>query len=126
MNDMALLAGKDPARVYCLANPNDFYCGVREMSRLGWVTETNRKDGPRVIGGDTAKDGDLVTLFGDVLMSRSLEAHRADQERSWSVADARSKAIGQRGGVDGVVGPTGRPAYFVESPEETIERGRAL
>lgn len=120
--EQAKIRNTDPERVYCLANPNDFDTGVAEMQRLGWVIETHRKDGPRVMGGETAKDGDTLTLGGQLLMSRSRAAQEAYEKEKAAVAALRSASIGQRGGVDGLVGPTGRPAEFNRDPREYIVR----
>lgn len=116
--DQAFLRNLNSERVYCLANPDDFHTGVPEMLRLGWELETHRKDGPKFVGGLTAKDGDLMTYGGDVLLSRTKESQREYEAKKQSMADMRSKAIGQPGGVDGVRGTTGRPAQHTEDPRE--------
>jgi hypothetical protein len=125
VTDAIQIGNQDPTRVYCLANPNDFYCGVPEMQRLGWEIERSRKDGPRIFGGEASKDGEVVTVLGQVLMSRSRAKQAEYEARKAAVADMRSKSIGARGGVDGIVGPTGQVAQFSQSPEETIERVRS-
>lgn len=124
INDIACYTQLDPNRVYVEANPNDFYCGVQEMKRQGWEIETYRKDGPRIVGGETAGDGSALTRYGNVLMSRTRASHEEYERRKQQVAADRSKAIGQKGGYDRVVGPTGQLAYHVESPEEYVERGK--
>lgn len=116
---------KDPGRAYCLANPNCNRTGVREMQRLGWAIESHRKDGPKLEGGDTSKDGDMLTYDGQVLMSRPAEMEAQRAERVREVAALRSKAIGQRGGVDAITGPTGQAAYFAQDPSEFVERSRS-
>jgi len=125
ITDVAHIANKDPNRVYCLANPNDAYCGADEMVRQGWEVETVRKDGPRVTGGAAASDGSAVTMFGQVLMSRSREAHEAYEARKADVANMRSRAIGQRGGIDPFVGPAGKVAEHTVDPGEYVERFRS-
>lgn len=123
INLQAELTNLDPARVYCKANPNDYFTGVPFMQRNGWVVETHRKDGPRVVGGLTSKDGDVLTIAGDYVMSRSREAHAAYEAAKHKVADLRSKAIGQRGGVDQVRGDNGRLAEHQEDAREQFVRG---
>lgn len=119
INEQAELINKDPNRVYCKASPNDYYTGVPALMRLGWVVETHRKDGPRVIGGMTSKDGDALTIAGDYVMSRSREAQEAYERSKNKMADMRSAAIGQRGGVDGVRGDNGSMAYHDPSRPES-------
>lgn len=92
---MAVLKNQDPNRVYCLANPNDYHTGVNWMQRLGWVVETWRKDGVKVIGGATQNDGDALTVGGDMVMSLPRAVHEERLRSGWAVADTRSKSIGQ-------------------------------
>lgn len=117
IGDRAILTNMDPAREYCLANPNDSRTGVPEMLKFGWVIENHRKDGPK-IDGLTSKDGDLLTVEDQVVMSRPRELHKAALKRAWDIADVRAKAIGQPGGIDGVRGDGGRPAQFADDPRE--------
>jgi hypothetical protein len=121
INDAVSIAGQDPARVYVLADPNEHYCGVSAMQELGWEVERQRKDGPRMRGGQTAKDGDLITKFGQVLMSRPREIHEMFMKQAADVANQRAAAIGQPGGVDGVRGTTGKVAHNETS--EYVTRG---
>lgn len=121
INDTAYIVGQDPERVYVLADPNEHYCGASAMAELGWEVERHRKDGPRVRGGLTAKDGDTITKFGQVLMSRPRAMHEQYLAMAAAMADQRAKAIGQPGGVDGVRGATGRVAYNETS--EYVTRG---
>lgn len=120
MTEAAHITNKDLKRHYILANPNDPWCGVQEMQRLGYEIERHRKDGPRVIGGETAKDGDVLTLFGQYVMSEPLDRYREREARKQSVADMRSNAIGQPGGVDQVRGATGRLANWAVPPDEHV------
>lgn len=122
VNDLVVLVNKDPNRVYRLANPNDKIAGVQHLSRLGYVVETQRKDGPRIDGGDIVSDGSHVSWMGDVLMSAPLETEQKFATKARSVAEQRSKAIGQRGGVDGV-SVYGEAAHW-KGTEEYIERVR--
>ena len=122
VTDISRIRNLDPKRHYILANPNDPWCGVQEMVRLGYVIETHRKDGPRVIGGETSKDGDVVTQFGQYLMSIPMEIHRQREAAKQGVADMRSNAIGQPGGVDQVRGATGRLANWALPPDEHVVR----
>lgn len=116
----ARIGNKDPNRVYCLANPNDFETGVPEMESQGWIVETKRKGGPTVIGC-TASDGSALTVGGQILMSRSREAQQRYEEEKVRMSSLRSQAIGQKGGIDAVVNrATGRAAYVQEN--ETNER----
>lgn len=92
---MAVLKNQDPNRVYCLANPNDYHTGVNWMQRLGWVVENHRKDGVKVIGGQTANDGDALMVAGDYVMSLPRALHEERLRKGWDVADTRAKTIGQ-------------------------------
>lgn len=121
INDQLFIVGQDPERVYMLADPNEHYCGVSAMAELGWEVERVRKDGPRVRGGLAAKDGDVVTKFGQVLMSRPRAMHEAYLAQAAATANLRAQAIGQPGGVDGVRGPTGKVAHNESS--EYVTRG---
>lgn len=114
------LRNLDPARVYCLANPNDFETGVPEMERLGWVIETKRKDGPQVVGGATAADGTALTVGGQIVMSRSREAQRRYEDEKIRMSTLRAQAIGQKGGVDGVRGDRGQLAHVQTNEEERV------
>jgi hypothetical protein len=118
MHSQVVLRNLDPARVYCLANPNDFYCGVAAMKGLGWVLEYGRKDGPKVLGGETAKDGDLLTVGDQVVMSRPRVMQEEYEREKLAVAARRSESIGQPGGSDPFRGPTGRIPQFTEDPRE--------
>lgn len=124
INDLIEIVNRDPKRVYRLANPNDRIAGVQHLQRLGYIVETQRKDGPRIVGGDVVSDGTHVSWMGDVLMSAPLEVEERAAAKARDVAAMRSRAIGQKGGVDGVIGPTGQAAYFVQDPSEHIERVR--
>jgi hypothetical protein len=93
------------------------------MQEQGWVIETHRKDGPRTRGGETAKDGDALTVGGQLVMSRPLAMHEEYLRQGWEVADRRAQAIGQQGGLDAVKGPSGRLAQFAEDPREYRVRG---
>lgn len=125
ITDMALIGNKRPDRVYAVANPNCQFTGVDEYVRQGWEIEIARKDGIKILGGKPAADGSAVTLFGQIVMSRSVEAHEAYLAKKHALAATRSKAIGQRGGVDGVRGDNGRLAEFKEDPGEYVERFRS-
>lgn len=122
MHSQVLLRNLDPTRVYCLANPNDFYCGVAAMKGLGWVLETNRKDGPRVTGGETAKDGDVLAIGDQLVMSRPRVMQEEYERAKLGVAASRSESIGQPGGADPFHGPTGRLPQFTDDPRETRVR----
>lgn len=113
--ERARLSNLDPERVYCLANPNDFETGVPEMLRLGWVIELKRKDGPRVVGGETASDGSQLTVGGQIVMSRSRAAQQEYERQKLGMASMRSKAIGQKGGIDAVRGDLGKFAQVREN-----------
>lgn len=122
LDDQARLRNTDPDRVYCLANPNDPDTGLTEMLRLGWVQEFHRKGGPMILGGDVASDGAAITLRGSVLVSRGRAEHEAYERQKFAVADQRARSIGQKGGVDAIVGPTGRPAEWKQDPREFVAR----
>ncbi len=115
MSERTRLSNLDPARVYCLANPNDFETGVPEMERLGWVIETKRKDGPRVVGGATAADGSALTVGGQIVMSRTRAAQEEYERTKLGMASMRSRAIGQKGGIDAVRGDQGKFAQVREN-----------
>ena len=123
INDQAWLDHKDPTRVYCLADPNDVYCGVQHLRRLGWEVEHARPDGPRIVGGDVSTDGSALQNAGLYVMSRPLEKHVEYLRQGWAVADQRAKAIGQPGGIDGVRSVEGRLAQFASDPSEYVTRG---
>jgi len=97
---LMLLRSLDPARVYCVANPGDFYCGVAALKGLGWSVEMRRKDGPRVLGDEGAKDGEPLMLGDQMLMSRPRAMQEEYERGKAAVADQRAEAIGQKGGVD--------------------------
>lgn len=97
----------DPERQYVWANPNDEWTGVAAMVQRGYVVETKRKDGPRLVGGETASDGSAMTSFGQILMSRPIAMMYADQEHARRGAFARRQAMGRPGGVDQVRGDGG-------------------
>lgn len=120
INSQARLLNLDPERSYCIANPNDMDTGLPEMLRLGWTVEHHRKGGPIVRGGEVASDGSAITLRGGILVSRPREHQEAYEREKFAVADARARAIGQRGGVDGLVDPTGRVAEWRQDPREFI------
>jgi hypothetical protein len=123
INTAAWLTNTDPGRVYCLANPNDLDSGVMHLRMLGWTVELSRKDGPQVRGGDVSKDGTSLEYRGGYVMSRTREAHLAELQAGWVVADQRARAIGQPGGIDGVRGVEGRLAQFASDPAEYVTRG---
>jgi hypothetical protein len=118
ITQQAVLKNTDPSRVYCQANPLDAYSGVRFLQTQGWVVETHRKDGPRIVGGLTVKDGDYLAIHDQVIMSRPRELEEQYERHKAALADGRSLAIGQRGGVDPFRGPTGRLPQFTEDPRE--------
>lgn len=123
INDLMRIVNMDPNRVYCVANPNDEMTGLYWMQRQGWEVELSRADGPRIDGVPVANDGSAVTAFGgQILMSRTREAHEAYCRRRDGVADMRSKAIGQPGGVDGVRTMAHMPLATNRTTEE-FERG---
>lgn len=123
INSQAWLTNQDPTRVYCLADPNDAYCGVQHLRRLGWVVELARADGPQVAGGDVVTDGSALQMAGLCVMSRPLEKHQEYLRQGYAVADQRAKAIGQPGGVDGIRSVEGRLAQFASDPSEYVTRG---
>lgn len=88
------------------------------MQQLGYEVETARADGPRMKGGKAASDGSQLTRYGQVLMSCPGDEYQARQRATWAVADQRSKAIGQKGGVDGIRGPVGPLAQHTADPTE--------
>jgi hypothetical protein len=114
---------KEPDRWYILANPNDTYCGVQRMLAMGYRVETRRKDGPRLVGGNFATEGEAVTFNGDILMSCPLAEHIA----RWKKGQAMARLFDQRsvspGGIDGLSGPTGKAAIHGESAEFALKGG---
>ncbi len=125
INDIARWANLDKAnRDYCEANPNDNDTGVQEMRRLGWVIEKSRKDGPRLLGGDAATDGDVLARNGMYLMSRTREASQAYHAEKLAEADRRSSSIGKYGGADPVRDADGHAlARVTEDARERVVRG---
>lgn len=93
INDQVEIVNRDPNRVYRLASPNNLV-GVDLLTRYGFVVETSRKDGPRILGGPTAADGAALTFMGDVLMSAPVEVERKMQERARKTADNYQRAVG--------------------------------
>lgn len=104
------LANKDPRRHYVLANPNCEDTGVSFYEAQGYVIETLRKDGPRFPGGRTSREGDKVTLNGQVLMSCPIEEYHSYEQQKLDHAALVDKRSMAPGGVDGVLGATGKPA----------------
>jgi hypothetical protein len=112
------LINKDPRRHYVLANPNCEDTGVALYESNGYRVETLCKDGPRFAGGRTSKEGDRVVWKGQMLMSCPLEEHQAYEQSKLdhaAMVDRRSVAPG---GVDGVLGGTGKLAYSDPSKSE--------
>lgn len=93
------------------------------MKGLGWVIESHRKDGPKIMGGETAKDGDILAIQDQVVMSRPRVMHEEYELQKFGVADRRAEAIGQHGGLDPFAGPTGRLPQFTDDPREYRVRG---
>lgn len=122
INDLVVLANKDPGRVYRLANPNDRIAGVQHLQRLGYTIEPQRKDGPRIEGGDIVADGSYVSWMGDVLMSAPVETEQRHAAKARDVANHYSRAIGQRGGVDAIA--VDGVAASWHGTDEYIERVR--
>jgi hypothetical protein len=120
INDIARWSNLDPKRDYCEANPNDADTGVAEMRRCGWTLESDRKDGPRLLGGDAASDGTQLTRNGMYLMSRPKERTKAYEADKFKVAYDRSAAIGQNGGADPVSGPYGAAKSTADSREQLV------
>ena len=105
------LSNLRPDRHYILANPNDEHCGVVAMEELGYVVETQRKDGPVMKGARGTKDGTALMDRGQFLMSCPMDEHVARLRAGWAIADQRDEAISkQPGGIDAVRGPSGRLA----------------
>ena len=123
INSQAWLSNQDPTRVYCLADPNDTYCGVQHLRRLGWEVVLATKDGPQIVGGDVSTDGTALQMDGLYVMSKPLEKHQEYLRQGYAVADQRAKAIGQPGGVDAVRSVEGRLAHFASDPSEYVTRG---
>jgi hypothetical protein len=120
INDVARWSNLDPKRDYCEANPNDADTGVPELRRCGWRLETHSKDGPKLLGGDAASDGSQLVRNGMYLMSRPNEATRKYEAEKFQVAKDRSKAIGQNGGADPVVGPYGLAKSTADAREQLV------
>lgn len=123
INSQARIRNVPPDRVVCLANPNDYDTGVQGMQQQGWVIERHTKDGLKVLGGETAKDGDALTVNGQVVMTKSRALHEEYERSKHGMADLRSRAIGQPGGIDGVRGANGRLAQYSDDPREQPVRG---
>jgi len=60
---------KDPNRVYVFASPRSVNMGVSMREALGWKVETRREDGPRLVIGQTSKEGEPILFMDCVLMS---------------------------------------------------------
>ena len=113
------LTNRDPGRHYVLANPNDADTGLQYFLSIGYEIETLRKDGPRFAGMKAlAKEGDKVTFNGQVLVSCPIAEYNEREEYKLSHAALVEKRSSAPGGVDGVVGPTGKPAFHEQGKSE--------
>ena len=112
---------RDPGRHYVWANPNCDQSGVASYLALGYEVETYRKDGPQPKVTRTLKDGDEITVKGQVLMSCPID-HRLGIEAEWAVpADALEKRILKPGGVDGLRGHRRGMEIVNETSDNFIE-----
>lgn len=73
-------AGRDPKRVYVFASPRAINMGVRHREALGWVVETRRPDGPKLLIGETAKEGEPIEFMDCVLMSIDRETWQKHEQ----------------------------------------------
>ena len=115
-SQQCVIDNRRPDRHYVLANPNDDYCGLQAMLNMGldFQIETLRKDGPRVRGGNTSREGDQIMWRGNVLISCPIENWKGQLEAGWKVADEYDKRSMAPGGIDGLRGTTGKPATHGE------------
>lgn len=100
----------DEDRKYVCANPNDEMSGVEMYLALGYEIELKRPGGPRPFIGKTVADGQAVTVNGQVLMSKPLDAFEAEEVRPGQArADALDRRILKDGNIeDGLRGQTHR------------------
>jgi len=94
----------DPSRYYVLANPNDELSGVPYYLALGYEVEKVRKDGPVPKVARTMRDGDEITVLGQVLMSCPRDEREAMDAESQSMVTAVENRILKTGGVDSLRG----------------------
>jgi len=79
--------GKDPARHYIFANPNDEDCGVPSYEADGYEIERQRPDGPK-LPGCRSKPGEPISRKGQWLMSAPMEIYAAKYDGVQAEADA--------------------------------------
>jgi hypothetical protein len=117
----------DPGRHYVLTNPNDretgtdYYVGVK-----GYEVEHQRQGGPRAAIGRTFKEGDEVTVLGQVLVSCPLDQKAEEDAQGEAIARALDRRMLKDGNVDD--GFRGRGvAYGVDRAEtstlEELQKG---
>lgn len=110
----------DPGRQYVLTNPNDpetgtdFYVGVK-----GFEVELQRQGGPRAAVGRTFKEGDAVTSFGQILVSRPIEEKIAEDEQGEAIARALDRRMLKDGNVENDGFRGGRGLSYGVHREET-------
>ena len=97
----------DPGRDYKLVNPNDDLSGLEVYEAAGWESEVRRPGGPRSKVGKTVAEGQVITVLGQVLVSRPLAESLAEYQAGQMRADAFDRRILKTGNIeDGMRGQT--------------------
>ncbi len=117
------IRNQDPTRHYVLANPNDNDTGVAYYLGLGYEVERWRKDGPVPLVAHTLKDGDEITVKGQVLMSISNDDHLKIDEEGRAYVDELERKMVKPGGVDGLRGLGNGAEIVNETSGAFIEKG---
>lgn len=95
------ISNLDPGRQYVLTNPNDHETGTDlYVGALGFEVETYRQGGPRPAVGRTFTEGDAVTSFGQVLVSRPIEMKIAEDAQGEAISRALDRRMLKDGNVD--------------------------
>jgi len=91
--------GLDPARHYVVVDPNDKATWNMYESR-GYEAETVRPDGPRAAAALKAKEGNVTSALGGVLMSRPIEWQKQEVDAGQRRADIMANRLAG-GALDG-------------------------
>ena len=95
------LIDADPRMHYVYANPNDEATGVPFYEARGYEPVLYSRDGVKSALGRRAKEGQAITMLGQVLMARPIEEHEAEVARGQLRADAIDRAITASGNLEG-------------------------
>jgi hypothetical protein len=126
----AKVLNKKEDRHYVLVNMNSSDMGPGYYKEIGYRVEVADKDGPRLAGGTTVKDGEEITMRGMLLMSCDMERYREiqrsgpDGNTGWDDAERVERKIidKERGGIDKLRGLHGRRYFDVRNETTRAER----